>query len=505
MWLFEPLTCEQTVPGDRRWLHLSPDGLALSEAGKVAGDTSYALADYGAISEVLLRGGRRASLRLAFADHRNPWVVRGVPRPHAEWALHTISGYRKLTRWALSEEAKAPLTFDKIAARVNMYADDMPLLGNLLIAQAIAHAASDMDLEPTGDAYALRYRVDGAVFSVAGMPRTAAERLLRMLKNQANLQAHRSDITQEGRIRLAAQTGPVDLRVTIMPGIAGEKVNVRLLNPATQLFGLDELGMSGPQVARMETLLSAPTGAVVLCGPGGAGKTTTIYAALTYLAGLGPGRAISSIEDPVEFDLEGVSQTQVGHGLDFAKALAVLLRQDPGVVMVGEIRDPETAQIAMRAGMTGQLLLTTMHASGPELVIPRLFDLAVEPYMISSALAAIVSQRLLRKVCESCAATCTPSAEELAAAGITSEMAAGATFKTGKGCPACHETGYKGRIGIFDLTAIDEDTANLIMARNMAALRMKLTSDGLRAAAFEKVKAGVTDIAEVIRVLGVRQ
>ena len=505
MWLFHPLTEEQIVTGDKAQLHISPEGIALSRNGRIKGDVGASVADYDVISDIGITGGRQVNLRVTFADDRRYWLLRGVSRPHGEWAQYTMQSYRDLLAWAAREEATQPLELDEIAARVRKYEDDLPLLGNLLIAQAIAHGASDMDLEPAGASCAVRYRIDGIVFPVAKIPAATSERLLRMIKNQAQLQAHRSDITQEGRIRLEIEPGPVDLRVTIMPGVAGEKLNVRLLNPATGLVSLGQLGMSQQQTGELKSLLARPTGAIVFCGPGGAGKTTSIYAALSYLAAQQSARAIATIEDPVEFDIEGISQTQVGAQLSFAEALPVLLRQDPGVVMVGEVRDPETALIAMRAGMTGQLLLTTIHAAGPELVIPRLLDLDLDPYMVSSALGAIVSQRLLRKLCPQCAAPCEATAESLAALGVTEEQLDGVELKCATGCPACNGTGYLGRTGIFDLTIIDEGIHRLIMARDLAAIRGRVASDALRMEAVARVKAGVTDIAEVIRVLGAKQ
>jgi type II secretory ATPase GspE/PulE/Tfp pilus assembly ATPase PilB-like protein len=504
MWLFHPLTEEQIVTGSRAELHIAPEGIALSRNGQIGGGFEASVADYDVISDISISGGRRVNLRITFADDRRYWLLRGVSRPHGEWAQYTMQSYRDLLAWGSGEEATRALGFEEIAARVRKYEDDLPLLGNLLIAQAIAHAASDMDLEPAGDSCTLRYRIDGIVFPVAKIPGATAERLLRMVKNQAQLQAHRSDITQEGRIRLDSGPGPVDLRVTIMPGVAGEKLNVRLLNPATGLVNLGQLGMSQEQTEQLKHLLAEPTGAIVFCGPGGAGKTTSIYAALSYLAAQQPARAIATIEDPVEFDIEGISQTQVGARLGFAEVLPVLLRQDPGVVMVGEVRDPETALIAMRAGMTGQLLLTTIHAAGPELVIPRLLDLELDPYMVSSALVAIISQRLLRKLCTECASACEVTAEELTALGV-SEEELGGDLKCASGCPACHGTGYLGRTGIFDLTVIDDDTRRRIMARDFAAIRASVASDALRTEAIARVKAGVTDVAEVIRVLGAKQ
>jgi type II secretory ATPase GspE/PulE/Tfp pilus assembly ATPase PilB-like protein len=505
MWMFEPLATEQVVPGENGQLHLSPEGLALSRAGKIAGQVDQALADYDVVSTVAVGRGGRARLRVEFTDDRTPWVIKGVPRPHAMWAVYTVEAYQKMLAWATSEEATKPLELPTIAARIEQHADDLPIQGNLLVAQAIAHRASDMDLEPSNGAYSLRFRIDGSLFPVARMPLPAARRLVRMIKNQARLQAHRTDMTQEGRTRLMMPSGPVDLRVTVLPAVAGEKLNIRLLNPATQLFGLNELGLDEQQAAQFKSLLARPTGAIILCGPGGAGKTTTMYAALQYLLDTASPRAMATIEEPVEFELEGVSQTQVGPQLSFARALSVLLRQDPGVIMLGEIRDPETARIAMRAGMTGQLLLTTIHATGPETAIPRLLDLDAEPYMVSGALVAIVSQRLLRKVCTACAQAYQPRHEELAAAGLTEADLSGVTLQTGTGCPICHNTGYSERTGIFDIVMIDESVQALILARDIEALRASLRSDGLYRAAVDKLRSGITDLAEVIRLLGARQ
>ena len=502
MWLFEPLTTEQIITGARAQLHLSADGLALSRGGVTGGDIAASVADYAEVAEVSVGAGRSCALELGFGTGRPAWTLKGVARPQAQWAAHTIEGYRDLAAWSLSSEARAPLAPDELARHLHAYTDDLVLFGNLLVAQAVCHVASDIDLEPSGDTYDIRLRIDGTVQPVASIPADLGARLLRMFKNQAGLQAHRHDITQEGRIRIGRDGGPVDLRVTVMPGISGEKLNVRIFNPATQLFAIANLGMSKAQAETLAGLLSEPTGAIVICGPGGSGKTTTLYAALQHLAERPARRAIATIEDPVEFDLPGVSQTQVGRDLDFPKALSVLLRQDPGVIMVGEIRDPQTAQIAMRAGMSGQLLLTTIHAGGPEMVIPRLLDLGLEPYMVSSALSAIVSQRLVRTLCPACAQHVTLNPQDLAAIGLQPAELVGAEAKAAVGCPQCRGTGYIGRTGIFDITRICDEIGQLVMARDVATIRERLAGDGLRRAAAEKVLAGVTDVAEVVRVLG---
>ncbi len=502
MWLFEPLTTEQIITGARAQLHLSADGLALSRGGVNGGDIAASVADYAEVAEVSVGAGRSCALQVGFGPSRPAWTVKGVARPQAQWAAHTIEGYRDLAAWSLSSEARDPLAPDELAKRLHACTDDLVLFGNLLVAQAVSHIASDIDLEPSGDTYDIRLRIDGTVQPVASIAVDLGARLVRMLKNQAGLQAHRHDITQEGRIRLGRDEGPVDLRVTVMPGISGEKLNVRIFNPATQLFNVANLGMSREHAEEFAGFLAQPTGAVVICGPGGSGKTTTLYAALQHVAEKPAGRAIATIEDPVEFDLPGVSQAQVGRDLDFPKALSVLLRQDPGVIMVGEIRDPQTAQIAMRAGMSGQLLLTTIHAGGPEMVIPRLLDLGLEPYMVSSALSAIVSQRLIRTLCPACAQPATLTAQDLAAIGLQPAELIGVQAKAAVGCPQCRGTGYAGRTGIFDITRIGAEVGRLVMARDVGAIRERLATDGLRRAAAEKLLAGVTDVAEVVRVLG---
>ncbi len=501
MWLFEPLAGEQIVTGSIAQLHMSPDGLALTQRGKITTEVARASADYADLAHVSVRGGKNVTLRIGFGDGRPDWTIPGVPRPHALWAAHTVEAYKSILDWRNSEEAIKPINFAGMQAHIDARLDELPLLGNLLIGQALMHRASDLDIEPVSGASVIRYRIDGMVFPAGKLPENTARRLVRMLANQSGLQAHTDNIPQEGRIRTRGGDGFVDLRVTILPGITGQKVNIRVLDPATQLFEVEQLGMTDDQIAQFKSALTAPQGAIALCGPGGAGKTTTLYAALRHLSkGLGR-RAIATIEDPVEFELDNISQTQVSADLDFARALSVLMRQGPDVIMLGEIRDPQTARIAMRAGMTGQLLLSTIHASGPEIVIPRLLDFGVEPYMISSAMSVIISQRLIRTLCPQCAQTYTPSADELTAAGISGIEMRG-TWHKANGCEACHQTGYSGRTGIFDITLIDDAIRSMIMMRDMNGLRASLQSDGLRKAALSLVEEGVTDIAELRRVLG---
>lgn len=500
MWLFQPLTTEQVLTGDNASVHLSPGGIVYIPAKKGAGPEE--VADYSEITRVSTHGWGRVTVQFDFASGRGPWRVKGVPKPHGRWARRAVQEYMQYATWGGGEGMSRALDFPAIQEYIKETAENLPLLGNFLIRQAINHRANDMELEPRRDSYAYRLRIDGVMFDVADIPSETAGRILRMFKNEADLQSYRTDVTQEGRISVDGEDGPVDLRVTVMPGVGGEKLSVRVLNPGAQLFDLDELGMTGAQVKEVTELISRPTGAIVFCGPGGSGKTTSIYAALREIHGDINGRSLASIEDPVEFDLDGISQTQTGPDLGFAKALSVILRQDPGVVMVGEIRDPETAEIAMRAGMTGQLLLTTLHSASAELVIPRLLDFDVEPYMVASALSAIVSQRLVRTLCESCAEDYEPTPGDLEALGVSPGAFEGASLKIGQGCEKCHGTGYRGRTGIFDIVTIGPELSELVLNEDIRAIRQRVAGPGLMDSAIEKLRAGETDIPEILRVLG---
>ncbi|MFP3905366.1 MAG: GspE/PulE family protein, partial [Armatimonadota bacterium] len=485
MWLFQPLTGEHVVTGDNASLHLSQTGLAYRPVKKRAEKAGELVADYSQVTRVSVHGWRRATLRLELADGKGPWQVKGLPKPHGQWARHTIEEYMRFASWTAEDAMRSPMDFAEIAGYIGQHSDDLPLLGNFLVRQAINHRANDMELEPRRDGYAFRLRIDGVIFDVGTIPADTAGRLLRMFKNQARLKSYRTATTQEGRITLTGIDGPVDLRVTVMPGIGGEKLSIRVLNPAAQLFDLGRLGLTDEQNRQVQELIHQPTGAVVFCGPGGSGKTTSIYAALQELRQGTGGRSLATIEEPVEFDLDGVSQTQVTEGLDFAKALSVILRQDPGVVMVGEIRDPQTAEIAMRAGMTGQLLLTTMHSASAELVIPRLLDFGVEPYMVASALSAIISQRLVRTLCDACAKEYEPTTGDLEALGVSRDAFEGATLKMGQGCEKCHGTGYHGRTGIFDIVTVDDELSRLVMQQDIAVIRQRLSGPGLMQSAVQ--------------------
>jgi type II secretory ATPase GspE/PulE/Tfp pilus assembly ATPase PilB-like protein len=356
-----------------------------------------------------------------------------------------------------------------------------------LLRDAVRRAASDVHLEPTPRAVEVRYRLDGVLQPVVSLERELAPNVVARLKVLAELLTYRVDIPQEGGIRGAAGGFGVEMRVSTFPTIHGEKVVVRLFDPTARLLDLDDLGLAPELLAAVKGLLRERTGAVLLTGPSGSGKTTTIYACLRHLARAG-GRSqhIVTIEDPVEQVLEGVSQAQARPGteFDFARGLRSLVRQDPEVIMIGEVRDPETAGIAVQAALTGHLVLSTLHAGSGCGVIGRLLDMGVEPYLLTSGLRAVLNQRLVRRVCPACAAVPRPRL----------------------GCAACAGARYKGRLLLAELLTLDAPLRQAILERSdTATLEAVADRSGrrtLRAAAAAAVADSLTTPEEIERVLG---
>jgi type II secretory ATPase GspE/PulE/Tfp pilus assembly ATPase PilB-like protein len=355
-------------------------------------------------------------------------------------------------------------------------------LVDLLLRNAIHHEASDVHLEPTHYAVLVRYRLDGVLHDVATLERDLAPNLVARLKVLAELLTYRIDIPQEGSIREAVGGYGLEMRVSTFPTIHGEKVVVRLFDSAGRVLDLEDLGLDPELLAGWNNLLRERTGALLLTGPSGSGKTTTIYACLRYLVRTGGrGRHIVAIEDPVEQVLEGVSQSQARPGteFDFARGLRSLLRQDPEIIMIGEIRDPETAGIAVEAALTGHLVFSTLHAGSACGVIGRLLDMGVEPYLLTSGLRAILNQRLVRRLCARC---------------------------FGKGCDACAGSGYRGRLLLAELLTLDAPLRQAILARSdtatLEAVAGRSRGPTLRDAGNKAAAAGLTTPEEIERVLG---
>ena len=389
---------------------------------------------------------------------------------------------------------------------------DAPLvrLVNALIYQAAEDGASDVHVEPQDDCLLVRFRVDGVLQEVQRIPKRLSNGVTTRLKVLAKLDIAERRKPQDGRISLnAAAAGRLlDIRVATLPTVEGESVVMRLLDKSRRAPTLEELGMSEEMRKELRDRINSPTGAVFVTGPTGSGKTTTLYAALTELNR--PGIKIITVEDPVEYRLSGVNQVQINQraGLTFATALRSILRSDPDVVMVGEIRDGETAKISIEAALTGHLVLSTLHTNDAPSTLTRLNEMGVEPFLTGSAVSAVLAQRLARKLCPNCCELYSPSVDELLSARVSPDIAAsqdGVGFYRKKGCPRCNQTGYRGRIGVYQLLSMTEELESLAAGKaprdeiERAAIRggmRTLWDDGLA-----KVAAGLTSLEELARVV----
>jgi general secretion pathway protein E len=385
--------------------------------------------------------------------------------------------------------------------------DEAPIirLVNSLLFQAVKDRASDIHIEPFERVLTVRFRIDGILYDVISPPKRFQPVIISRVKVMAGLDIAEKRLPQDGRIRTKVAGKDIDVRVSVIPTAFGERVVLRLLDRAATLLGLEELGLTGKSLARVEKLIHQSHGIILVTGPTGSGKTTTLYAALSTINSTE--RNIITIEDPIEYQLQGVGQMQVNPKIDltFANGLRSILRQDPDVIMVGEIRDGETAEIAIQAALTGHLVFSTLHTNDSASAVTRLVEMGTEPFLVSSSVLAVMAQRLLRRVCDGCRRVLKPTADLLAEIGLTPEQVAGRTLYTGgPGCAACKETGYRGRTGIHELLVVDDEVRALIMKNaDSSAIRRAATVTGmvtLREDGAAKVLAGETTIEEVLRV-----
>jgi type IV pilus assembly protein PilB len=388
---------------------------------------------------------------------------------------------------------------------------DAPLvrLVNSVIFQAAEDGASDVHFEPQEDCLLVRFRVDGVLHEVQRIPKRMMPGVLTRMKVLAKLDIAERRKPQDGRISLnaAAAGRTLDVRVATLPTVEGESVVMRLLDKSKKAPTLQELGMSDEMRAALEVLIRKPTGALLVTGPTGSGKSTTLYAALTEINR--PEINIITVEDPVEYRLGGVNQVQINQkaGLTFATALRSILRSDPDVVMVGEIRDGETAKISIEAALTGHLVLSTLHTNDAPQALTRLGEMGVEPFLIGAAVSAVLAQRLARKLCTHCCEMYQPSVDELMKARVSREVAAasdGMVFYRKKGCPRCNQTGYKGRIGVYQLLTMSEQLETLAVTKaSREDIERAAIGEGMRTLwddGLAKVAAGLTSIEELARV-----
>ncbi len=384
--------------------------------------------------------------------------------------------------------------------------DEAPIikLVNSLLFRAVKQRASDIHIEPFERELQIRFRINGILYDVMTPPKRAQNSIISRVKVMSQLNIAEKRIPQDGRIRIKIAGKDIDIRVSTIPTAHGESVVMRLLDASTVLLDLDSLGFSRKNLDFFKQLLGHHNGIILVTGPTGSGKTTTLYSALTRLNTNEV--KIITVEDPVEYQLHGVNQMQVNPKIEltFATGLRAFLRQDPDIIMVGEVRDKETAEVAIQASLTGHLVLSTLHTNDAPSSITRLVDMGVEPFLVASSVLGIVAQRLLRTVCRDCARRYVPEEEELAQIGLTLADLKGRQIYRPVGCPNCMETGYAGRCGIHEILMVtDAVRAELMKGSDASTIKKVAVAEGmatLREDAAQKVMQGVTTIAEVLRV-----
>lgn len=480
-------------PFDTKLFHLIPKETAKRNSViplKKDGDKLFvAMADpmdYFAIDDLRLSTGFQIETAIATKDD----ILRAINKYY-----NVDEGF---------EELIDDLPENNAAAEEKISADDAPIvkLVNQLLSNAQALKASDIHIDPQETKVVIRYRIDGILRTERVLPKHMQSLLTARIKIMSNLDITEHRIPQDGRLKINLDFHPIDLRVSTLPTVFGEKVVLRLLDLSSSLNDIHNLGFNKLNLKRFETMIEKPTGIVLITGPTGSGKSSTLYAALNKLNSEEVN--IITVEDPVEYQLEGVNQIQVNTnvGMTFAKGLRSILRQDPNIIMVGEIRDKETADVAIRASLTGHLVLSTIHTNDSLGTVTRLIDMGVEPFLVASSLSGIVAQRLVRRVCRDCAEEQAPTKREIeifAKRGMKIEK-----IIRGKGCSSCNMAGYKGRIAIHEVLVMNDEMRRVIMNGDSftqlreLAIKHKtifLIDDGLL-----KVKQGLTTTEEILRV-----
>ena len=384
-------------------------------------------------------------------------------------------------------------------------ADSNPVrkLINLVLLQAIKDKASDIHFEPFEDEFKMRYRIDGILYEMMPPPSHIAPAISSRIKVMANLDIAERRMPQDGRIELNVNNQPIDLRVSVLPTMFGESVVMRVLDRSNVSLDLDKIGLREDDLVTVRQLIHKPNGVCVVTGPTGSGKTTTLYSALRELND--PSSKLITAEDPVEYDIDGIIQCQIKPEIEltFARILRSMLRQDPDIVLVGEIRDGETAKIAIEASLTGHLVFSTLHTNDAPSSIARLLDLGLEPFLVTAALEGVIAQRLVRKICSNCKSEYQPSEEQLMELELRPDDVTGKTFYYGKGCDNCNNTGYRGRMGIYEIMLLDDEMRDMIIKHaSTQVLRAEARKRGmrtLRTSGLLAIYDGITTIEEVVR------
>ena len=414
-----------------------------------------------------------------------------------------------LARMDESEIEVVHTNFEREISEIAEMAEESPVVNwtNMVLLRAIRDGASDIHIEPQAGRFQVRLRIDGVLYELMSPKLDMHPAVVSRLKVMANLDIAERRIPQDGRIQVQVEGRKVDLRFSSMPGIHGEKVVLRILDKSRAMLDINTLGFDPTVLERFKALLKKPHGLIVVCGPTGSGKTTTLYSAITMLNA--PEKNLITIEDPVEYQLDRINQNQVkpAIGLSFAKFLKHALRQDPDIIMVGEIRDRETAEIAIQASLTGHLVLSTLHTNDSPSAITRLLEMGIEPYLISSSLLASLAQRLVRTICPECKTDYFPPKEVLQELGCDGDKQV--RLSRGKGCSDCYDSGFKGRTGIYELFEMDTGLQSLILTNpTIDTLHEYLKKKGqgtLDGLGYKKVLERITVIEEVKRVTSVER
>ncbi len=430
----------------------------------------------------------------------NPTAVENLIKLHYGEEEGTIDDL-------LKELGKGPTTTQEELSEsdIEAMAGETPIVRfvNLVLLQAVKDEASDIHFEPFEDEFKIRYRIDGALYEMAPPPVQLALPIISRIKVVANLNIAERRVPQDGRIKITVAGRQVDLRVSTLPTQFGESVVLRVLDRSVVQLDIEKLGMPKDVSTSVQDVISRPNGIFVVTGPTGSGKTTTLYSCLRILNEVD--RKLLTAEDPVEYEIEGIMQVSINPhiGLTFAKTLRSFLRQDPDTIMVGEIRDLETAQISIQASLTGHLVLSTLHTNDAAGAITRLVDMGVEPFLIASSLEAVLAQRLVRTICSDCRTPFNPNESLIGQLDLQLKDVGDKEFFYGKGCSHCNETGYRGRMGIYEMLRMSEPLRDLVSQRSPAlVIRQKALEEGMRTLRDDGLRAiynGETSIEEVIK------
>lgn len=382
--------------------------------------------------------------------------------------------------------------------------DEAPIIRyvHLLIAEALKRRASDIHMEPLEKRFRVRYRIDGVLHEVENPPKRLQPSIISRIKLMSDVSIAEKRVPLDGRINLKVGPKTIDLRVSTLPTAFGESIVMRILDKEGLNLGLPQLGFFSDDQASFERIIALPDGVFLVTGPTGSGKSTTLYSALNCINH--PDRKIITVEDPVEYEMPGVNQVQVRRdvGMTFAAALRSMLRQAPNIIMVGEIRDKETAEIAINAALTGHMVFSTLHTNDAPSAISRLVDIGIKPFLVAAALRAVLAQRLVRRICPNCKQSHSPDERLLSSLGIRADQALDATFMKGEGCSTCSSTGFRGRVGIFEMFMMNQELQQMVYENaSLVALRDKAREVGMRTMredGIRKVIAGVTTVEEVL-------